>query len=65
MHPALEVIGLVLLIEEAREQDTALLLATHDPDRAARHGFSLLPLATEVGAGGGRSRLSRQAIALA
>jgi putative ABC transport system ATP-binding protein len=65
VHPALADIVLGLLIEQAREQDTALLLATHDPDRAARHGFSLLPLSTEVGAGGGRSRLSRQAIALA
>jgi len=59
VHPALADIVLGLLIEQARQQDTALLLATHDPDRAARHGFSLLPLATEAGAGGGRSRLSR------
>ncbi|MCX7367509.1 MAG: ATP-binding cassette domain-containing protein [Alphaproteobacteria bacterium] len=49
-----------LLIEQAREQDTALILATHDPDRAARHGFAILPILTEAGnAGAGRSWLNR------
>ncbi len=61
VHPALADLVLSLLIEQAREQDTALLLATHDPDRAARQGFEILPLVTEIGRGGGRSRLNRPA----
>ncbi|MCA3322983.1 MAG: ATP-binding cassette domain-containing protein [Roseomonas sp.] len=60
VHPALADTILALLIEQAREQDTALVLATHDPDRAARHGFTILPLRTEAGAAGaGRSWLNR------
>ena len=60
VHPALADTILALLIEQAREQDTALILATHDPDRAARHGFAILPIRTEAGnAGAGRSWLSR------
>jgi ABC-type lipoprotein export system ATPase subunit len=50
---------MALLLEQAREQDTALILATHDPDRAARHGFSLLPIRTEASQGTGRSWLAR------
>ena len=60
VHPALADTVLALLIEQAREQDTALILATHDPDRAARHGFAILPILTEAGnAGAGRSWLNR------
>jgi putative ABC transport system ATP-binding protein len=60
VHPALADTILALLIEQAREQDTALILATHDPDRAARHGFAILPIRTEAGnAGAGRSCLNR------
>jgi putative ABC transport system ATP-binding protein len=60
VHPALADTILALLIEQAREQDTALILATHDPDRAARHGFTILPIRTEAGdAGAGRSWLNR------
>jgi putative ABC transport system ATP-binding protein len=60
VHPALADTVLALLLEQAREQDTALILATHDPDRAARHGFTILPIRTEAGsAGAGRSWLNR------
>jgi len=60
VHPALADTVLALLIEQAREQDTALILATHDPDRAARHGFAILPIRTEAGnASAGRSWLNR------
>jgi putative ABC transport system ATP-binding protein len=60
VHPALADTVLALLIEQAREADTALILATHDPDRAARHGFSLLPIRIEdSAAGAGRSSLNR------
>lgn len=60
VHPALADTILALLLEQAREQDTALILATHDPDRAARHGFAILPIRTEAGsAGAGRSWLNR------
>lgn len=54
VHPALADAVLALLVEQAREEDAALVLATHDPDRAARHGFTVLALAPE---GAGRSRL--------
>ena len=60
VHPALADTILALLLEQAREQDTALILATHDPDRAARHGFAVLPIGTEAAnAGAGRSWLNR------
>jgi len=63
LHPALADTVMALLLEQAREQDTALILATHDPDRAARHGFTLLPLQTEAGQqGAGRSRLKRASV---
>ena len=62
VHPALADTILALLIQQAREHDTALILATHDPDRAARHGFNILPIRTEAGhAGAGRSWLNRAA----
>lgn len=63
VHPALADQVLALLVEQAREEDAALLLATHDPDRAARQGFEILPLHIDAGAGGGRSRLMREAAA--
>jgi len=59
VHPALADTILALLIEQAREDDTALILTTHDPDRAARHGFEVVRLATEAGSGGGRSTVRR------
>ncbi|MFN7305835.1 MAG: ABC transporter ATP-binding protein [Acetobacteraceae bacterium] len=59
VHPALADRVMALLLEQAREQDTALILATHDPDRAARHGFTLLPISTEANQGIGRSWLGR------
>ncbi len=59
VHPALADTVLALLLEQAREEDTALILATHDPDRAARHGFTLLPIHTEASQGTGRSWLGR------
>lgn len=59
VHPALADAVMALLLEQAREQDTALILATHDPDRAARHGFALLPIRTEASQGTGRSWLGR------
>ena len=59
VHPALADTVLALLIEQARQDDAALVLATHDPDRAARHGFEIVPVDTAAGAGGGRSRVRR------
>lgn len=59
VHPALADSILALLIEQAREDDTALILTTHDPDRAARHGFEVVRLATDSGSGGGRSTVRR------
>lgn len=61
VHPALADTILALLIEQAREDDTALILTTHDPDRAARHGFEVVPLTIDAGAGGGRSLVRREA----
>ena len=61
VHPAMADAILALLIEQARQDDTALILTTHDPDRAARHGFEVIRLTTEAGAGGGRSRVRRDA----
>ncbi|HYZ31828.1 MAG TPA: ATP-binding cassette domain-containing protein [Crenalkalicoccus sp.] len=62
VHPALADAVLALLIEQAREEDAALVLATHDPDRAARHGFTIVKVEP---AGPGRSRLLRAAAATA
>ncbi len=60
VHPALADTVLALLIEQARQDDAALVLATHDPDRAARHGFEIVPVETAAGeGGGGRSRVRR------
>ena len=60
VHPALADTILALLIEQARQDDAALVLATHDPDRAARHGFEIVPVETAPGeAGAGRSRVLR------
>lgn len=60
VHPALADTILSLLIEQAREADTALILTTHDPDRAARHNFEVVPLVTEAASGGGRSMVRRE-----
>jgi putative ABC transport system ATP-binding protein len=60
VHPALADTIMALLTEQAREEDTALILATHDPDRAARHGFTLLPIRPESGTtGAGYSSVNR------
>jgi putative ABC transport system ATP-binding protein len=63
VHPALADVVLALLIEQARQEDVALVLATHDPDRAARHGFEVIALATAAGPEGARSRLFRPGLA--
>lgn len=60
VHPALADTVLALLIEQARQEDAALVLATHDPERAARHGFEVVAVQTAAGeAGAGRSRVLR------
>jgi putative ABC transport system ATP-binding protein len=59
VHPALADTILALLIEQARRDDTALILTTHDPDRAERHGFEVVRLGTEARAGGGVSSVRR------
>ncbi len=61
LHPALADAVMALLVEQAREADAALVLATHDPDRAARHGFEIVPVLAAPGgtAGETRSRLGR------
>ena len=59
VHPALADTVLALLIEQARQDDAALVLATHDPDRAARHGFEIVPVEATAAEGGGRSRVRR------
>ncbi len=64
VHPALADLVLALLIEQVRLEDAALVLATHDPDRAARHGFEVVTLRTAAG-GGGRSWVRRPAPAAA
>lgn len=59
IHPSLADAVLRLLTEQARENDATLVLATHDPERAARHGFTMVALAAMAGRQGERSRLSR------
>lgn len=59
VHPALADTVMTLLIEQARRDDTALILATHDPDRAQRHGFEIVPMRIESGRDGGRSLVCR------
>jgi putative ABC transport system ATP-binding protein len=63
VHPALADAVMALLVEQARAGDAALVLATHDPDRAARQGFEIIPVATGTVNGGlggtTRSRFSR------
>ncbi len=59
VHPALADTVLALLVEQARRDDTALVLATHDPDRAERHGFEIVRMEIETGQGGGRSLVCR------
>ena len=63
LHPALADTVMALLAEQTRAGDAALVLATHDPDRAARHGFEIVPLSPLPRAKGGemRSRLDRPA----
>lgn len=61
VHPALADTILALLVDQARQDDTALAMATHDPDRAARHGFEIVSLAVERSGDGGRSRVVRAA----
>jgi len=59
VHPALADVVLALMIEQARQEDAALVLATHDPERAARHGFTVISLQTTAGADGAQSTLYR------
>jgi putative ABC transport system ATP-binding protein len=58
VHPALADTVMALLVAQAREADAALILATHDPARAARHGMEIVEVAIAAD-GGGRSRFSR------
>lgn len=59
VHPTMADTILALLVEQARHDDTALILTTHDPDRAARQGFEVVRLSTEATDGGGRSVVRR------
>ncbi len=59
VHPTMADTILALLVEQARQDDTALILTTHDPDRAARQGFEVVSLTTEATAGGGRTLVRR------
>jgi putative ABC transport system ATP-binding protein len=58
VHPALADAVMALLVEQERAGDAALVLATHDPDRAARQGFEIVPIAagTVNGMQGGTTR---------
>lgn len=56
VHPGMADAVMTLLREGARQAGAALLLATHDPDRAARHGFRMLGI--ETAEGFARSRLA-------
>jgi putative ABC transport system ATP-binding protein len=58
VHPALADEVLLLLQEQARAGGVALVLATHDLDRTARHGFEILPVVPAPGSGG-LSRIDR------
>jgi len=64
VHPALADTVLALLVEQARAADAALILATHDPDRAARHGMEIVQVVVSA-EGAGRSRFTRRAPAAA
>ena len=52
LHPAMADDVMKLLVEQARFQRVTLLLATHDPDRAARHGFEILHIEAHAATGG-------------
>ena len=56
VHPGMADTVMALLREEAAAAGAALLLATHDPERAARQGFRLLELLPDPG-GAARSVL--------
>ncbi|WPB85407.1 ATP-binding cassette domain-containing protein [Sediminicoccus rosea] len=56
VHPGMADTVMALLREEAAAAGAALLLATHDPERAQRQGFRLLPLFPDPG-GAARSVL--------
>jgi putative ABC transport system ATP-binding protein len=59
VHPSLADAILGLLREQAWENDATLVLATHDPERAARNGFEIVDLAAIDATRGERTRLSR------
>jgi putative ABC transport system ATP-binding protein len=64
VHPSMADSVLALLREEARRSDAVLVMATHDVERAAAHGFELVEVApAERGADGqsGRSFVERLA----
>jgi putative ABC transport system ATP-binding protein len=44
LHPEMADTVLALLIEQTRAHDAALLLATHDPERALRFGLPVVPV---------------------
>jgi putative ABC transport system ATP-binding protein len=58
VHPALADTVLALLVEQVRAADAALVIATHDPERAARHGIEICA-AILAADGTARSRFSR------
>ncbi len=55
LHPGMADAAMALLRDATLGAGAALLLATHDPDRAARHGFRLVAIRPD--AAGGRSTL--------
>lgn len=60
LHPTMADTVMALLVEQARHSGAALVLATHDPDRAAHHSFSIVPVQVRPAAAGGlRSRIER------
>lgn len=49
LHPEMADTVLALLVDQARAHGAALLVATHDPERALRFGLPVLPLAPVPG----------------
>jgi putative ABC transport system ATP-binding protein len=59
IHPSMADTVLALLRDQARESGAALVLATHDVERAEAHGFVIVPV-TPDGDGAGRSAVERK-----
>jgi putative ABC transport system ATP-binding protein len=58
VHPEMADILLRLLLEQAAETGAAVVLATHEPDRALRFGFTPIPCMVEAGADGPHARFA-------